>query len=148
VHFGTARRERERRAAELLDRVGIARHALQRHPVELSGGQLQRVAIARALTTGPALIVADEPVAALDLSVRAQVLNLMRDLQEELGLAYLFITHDLALVQVIADRVAVMRGGRIVEQGTVADMFARPREEYTRELLSAIPNPVPRRMRA
>jgi peptide/nickel transport system ATP-binding protein/oligopeptide transport system ATP-binding protein len=148
VHFGTARGERERRAAELLDRVGIARHALQRHPVELSGGQLQRVAIARALTTGPALIVADEPVAALDLSVRAQVLNLMRDLQEELGVAYLFITHDLALVQVIADRVAVMRGGRIVEQGTVADMFARPREEYTRELLSAIPNPVPRRMRA
>lgn len=147
VHHGTPRRERERRAAELLDRVGISRQALRRHPAEMSGGQLQRVAIARALSTGPALIVADEPVAALDVSVRAQVLNLMHDLQKELGLAYLFITHDLALVQVIADRVAVMRGGRIVEQGAVADVFAAPREEYTRELLSAIPNPVPRRMR-
>jgi oligopeptide transport system ATP-binding protein len=147
IHFGTPRRERERRSAEFLDKVGISRQAMERYPAELSGGQLQRVAIARALMTGPALIVADEPVAALDVSVRAQVLNLMRDLQEELGVAYLFVTHDLALVQVIADRVAVMRTGRIVEEGTVAEVFASPREEYTRELLSAIPNPVPRRMR-
>jgi peptide/nickel transport system ATP-binding protein/oligopeptide transport system ATP-binding protein len=147
IHFGTPRRERERKSAELLDKVGISRQAMQRYPTELSGGQLQRVAIARALMTGPALIVADEPIAALDVSVRAQVLNLMRDLQEELGVAYLFVTHDLALVQVIADRVAVMRSGRIVEEGPVANVFARPQEDYTRELLSAIPNPVPRRMR-
>ncbi|MCW0213473.1 MAG: ATP-binding cassette domain-containing protein [Pseudonocardia sp.] len=147
IHFGTGRKERERRSAEMLDKVGISTSALQRYPTELSGGQLQRVAIARALTTEPAMIVADEPVAALDVSVRAQVLNLMRDLQEELGLSYLFITHDLALVQVIADRVAVMQQGRIVEEGTVADVFAGPREDYTKTLLAAIPDPVPRSMR-
>ncbi|MGW6456248.1 ATP-binding cassette domain-containing protein [Streptomyces sp. NPDC055078] len=147
VHFGTGRAERERRAVDLLDRVGLSRATAHRHPGELSGGQLQRIAIARALALEPALIVCDEPVAALDMSVRAQVLNLMSDLQSELGLAYLFISHDLALVEVIADRVAVMRQGEIVETGTTADIYLRPRHEYTRELLAAVPVPLPPSMR-
>ena len=144
VHTDLDRAARNRRAAELLDRVGIGRRYLGRYPAELSGGQLQRVAIARALTLNPSLIVCDEPVAALDVSVRAQVLNLLRDLQEELGLAYLFVSHDLALVEVIADRVLVMAAGRVVEQGTVGQIFQEPTEEYTRRLLAAIPVPVPR----
>jgi peptide/nickel transport system ATP-binding protein/oligopeptide transport system ATP-binding protein len=143
VHFGMGRRERLQRTAELLDVVGISHDVLERYPAELSGGQLQRAAIARALTMKPDLIVADEPVAALDVSVRAQVLNLMLELQQEFGLTYLFITHDLSLVEVIADRAIVMSTGRIVEQGTVSSIFESPREEYTRSLLAAIPRPVP-----
>jgi len=123
----------------------MGRQHLGRYPADLSGGQLQRAAIARALTLNPDLIVADEPVAALDVSVRAQVLNLMKDLQDEYGIAYLFITHDLALVEVIADRVAVMQGGEIVETGTVEKIFGAPEQAYTRDLLSAIPVPDPRR---
>jgi peptide/nickel transport system ATP-binding protein/oligopeptide transport system ATP-binding protein len=146
-HFGMSRGDRLRRTAELLDVVGISRDVLERYPAELSGGQLQRAAIARALTMRPDLIVADEPVAALDVSVRAQVLNLMLDLQRELGLTYLFITHDLSLVEVIADRAIVMSGGRIVEQGGVEEIFENPREDYTRELLAAIPRPVPMSLR-
>lgn len=148
VHFGLGRKEREKRSIELLERVGISRRAMERYPAELSGGQLQRIAIARALATEPSMIVADEPVAALDVSIRAQVLNLMNDLQRELGIAYLFITHDLGLVQVIADRIAVMNTGSIVEQGRVADVFANPSEEYTKELLAAVPSPVPRKLRS
>ncbi len=144
VHTDLDRAARLRRGAELLDRVGIGRRYLARYPSELSGGQLQRVAIARALTLNPSLIVCDEPVAALDVSVRAQVLNLLRDLQEELGLSYLFVSHDLALVEVIADRVLVMASGRIVEQGDVTQIFRSPTHEYTQRLLSAIPVPVPR----
>ncbi|MFC0865833.1 ATP-binding cassette domain-containing protein [Sphaerimonospora cavernae] len=144
VHTDLDRATRSRRAAELLDRVGIGRRYLGRYPAELSGGQLQRVAIARALTLNPSLIVCDEPVAALDVSVRAQVLNLLRDLQEELGLSYLFVSHDLALVEVIADRVMVMAGGRVVEQGGVQQIFHSPTHEYTTRLLSAIPVPMPR----
>ncbi|MFI1196234.1 ATP-binding cassette domain-containing protein [Micromonospora sp. NPDC020750] len=144
VHSDLGRVDRQKRAAELLDRVGIGRRYLGRYPAELSGGQLQRVAIARALTLKPSLIVCDEPVAALDVSVRAQVLNLLRDLQEEFGLAYLFVSHDLALVEVIADRVLVMAAGRVVEQGTVQQIFQSPTEEYTQRLLAAIPVPVPR----
>jgi len=144
IHFGTPRRERERKTTELLERVGFGADMLVRYPRELSGGQLQRVAIARALTLGPRLIVCDEPVAALDVSVRAQVLNLMAELQRDLGIAYIFISHDLALVEVIAHRVAVMRAGSIVEMGGVRDIFGRPQHAYTRELLAAIPVPVPR----
>ncbi|MFI0793894.1 ATP-binding cassette domain-containing protein [Micromonospora rubida] len=144
VHSDLGRVDRQKRAAELLDRVGIGHRYLARYPAELSGGQLQRVAIARALTLKPSLIVCDEPVAALDVSVRAQVLNLLRDLQEEFGLAYLFVSHDLALVEVIADRVLVMAEGRTVEQGTVQQIFQAPTEEYTQRLLAAIPVPVPR----
>jgi ABC-type glutathione transport system ATPase component len=147
VHFRIGRRERLHRAADLLERVGLPRRVLDRYPAELSGGQLQRVAIARALTLRPKLIVCDEPVAALDVSVRAQVLNLMKDLQAELGMAYLFITHDLALVEVIADRVAVMRAGRMIEQGTVEQIFSQPAHSYTRELLDAIPVAIPRSLR-
>jgi peptide/nickel transport system ATP-binding protein/oligopeptide transport system ATP-binding protein len=147
VHFKMGRKERLRRATELLERVGMSGDVVERFPAELSGGQLQRAAIARALTMKPKLIVADEPVAALDVSVRAQVLNLMHDLQEELEVAYLFITHDLSLVQVIADRVAVMSEGAIVEQGSVAQIFEHPKDAYTAALLSAIPVPVPRSLR-
>ncbi|MEZ7236503.1 ATP-binding cassette domain-containing protein [Rhodococcus sp. GXMU-t2271] len=147
VHTHLARNAREKAVRELLDKVGIGSRYLVRYPAELSGGQLQRVAIARALTLNPKMIVCDEPVAALDVSVRAQVLNLLRDLQDELGLAYLFIGHDLALIEVIADRVLVMAGGRVVESGVVAEVFTNPREQYTRMLLDAIPVPVPRSAR-
>ncbi len=144
VHTDKSRAVREREAAELLDRVGIGSRYLGRYPAELSGGQLQRVAIARALTMRPSLIVCDEPVAALDVSVRAQVLNLLLDLQEELGLAYLFVCHDLALVEVIADRVMVMASGEVVEADTTERIFGNPQQEYTKKLLAAIPLPLPR----
>lgn len=144
VHTGKDRVTREREAVELLDKVGIGSRYLGRYPAELSGGQLQRVAIARALTMKPSLIVCDEPVAALDVSVRAQVLNLLRDLQEELGTAYLFVCHDLALVEVIADRVMVMASGEVVETDTTEQIFANPQQEYTKKLLAAIPVPLPR----
>ena len=147
VHTDLDRAARRRRAQELLDKVGIGARYLGRYPSELSGGQLQRVAIARALTLEPKMIVCDEPVAALDVSVRAQVLNLLRDLQEELGLAYLFVCHDLALIEVIADRVLVMRSGEVVESGTVDEIYRAPREDYTRALLDAIPVPIPRAAR-
>ena len=147
VHFKMSRADRLRRTAELLDVVGISHDVLERYPAELSGGQLQRAAIARALTMKPDLIIADEPVAALDVSVRAQVLNLMHDLQTEFGIGYLFITHDLSLVEVIADRVIVMQNGKLVEQNTVEEIFKNPREEYTRTLLAAIPRPVPLSLR-
>lgn len=130
---------RRQRAAELLEQVGLRRAYLDRYPGELSGGQLQRVAIARAVALGPSMVVADEAVAALDASVRAQVLNLMADLQQELGIAMLFITHDLALVEVIADRVMVMRHGKVIETGTVEQIFDSPADPYTRELLDARP---------
>ncbi|MFG6488408.1 dipeptide ABC transporter ATP-binding protein [Roseateles sp. BYS78W] len=131
-----ARRDRLHR---LVDQVGLRRDALQRWPHEFSGGQRQRIAIARALAVEPRLIVCDEPTSALDVSVQAQILNLLRELQREQGLAYLFITHNIGVVEYIADEIAVMRRGCIVEQGACADVLGRPRQAYTQGLLAAVP---------
>jgi peptide/nickel transport system ATP-binding protein len=139
VLLKAGRAEQHERAAEALDAVGLRSADLAKYPHEFSGGQRQRIAIARALITRPKLIVADEPVSALDVSVQAQVLNLMQDLQDRHGITYLFISHDLAVVDLVCDEVIVLHNGRIVEQGSPDALFSHPQHPYTQRLLAAVP---------
>ncbi len=141
VHKMCTRRERQRRVAELLETVGLTTDAAEKYPHEFSGGQRQRIGIARALALDPSFLVCDEPVSALDVSIRAQIVNLLKDLQARTAMSYLFIAHDLNLVEYISDEVAVMYLGRIVEKASSEEIYARPLHPYTRALLAA--NPVP-----
>ncbi|HNZ90793.1 MAG TPA: ATP-binding cassette domain-containing protein, partial [Acidovorax sp.] len=144
----TSRAEQREQAAQVLAQVGLRSTDLDKYPHEFSGGQRQRIAIARALITRPRLIVADEPVSALDVSVQAQVLNLMQDLQQQFGITYLLISHDLAVVNHLCDEVVVLYQGRIVERGTPQELFYNAQHPYTRALVSAVPRIEPGRARA
>ncbi|MDH3986044.1 MAG: ABC transporter ATP-binding protein, partial [Gammaproteobacteria bacterium] len=137
--IGKTRQQRRARVNELFEQVGLSADQAQRYPHEFSGGQRQRICIARALAVDPRLVICDEPTSALDVSVQAQILNLLKELQNRLGLSYLFITHNLSVVSYLADRVAVMYLGRIVEEGPVADVLEQPLHPYTEALLSAVP---------
>lgn len=145
VHRLATGAEKERQVDEVLDAVGLSPRFKNRYPHEFSGGQQQRVGIARALILDPKFIVADEPVSALDVSIQSQILNLLMDLQEDRGLAFLFISHDLSVVKHISDRVGVMYLGEIIEEGHVSDIFSEPAHPYTKALLSAVPSPDPAR---
>lgn len=147
VHRMGNRKQREEKAADLLERVGLSADLTSRYPHEFSGGQRQRIGVARALSLEPKVIIADEPVSALDVSVQSQVLNLLMSLQMDFGLTYLFITHDLSVVKHICDRIAVMYLGRIVEQGSAEEIFKKSRHPYTRFLMEAAPAPDPKKMR-
>jgi oligopeptide/dipeptide ABC transporter ATP-binding protein len=147
IHGIGTRAERERAVAELLETCGLPAEAAARYPHEFSGGQRQRVCIARALALSPELIVADEPVSALDVSIQSQILNLMMALKRSRGLSYLFISHNLAVVKYVSDRLAVMYLGRVVEMGPAEDIYADPRHPYTRALIAAVPVPEPDRPR-
>ncbi len=144
VLHGASKAEQRERATETLAAVGLGPGDLTKYPHEFSGGQRQRIAIARALITRPQLIVADEPVSALDVSVQAQVLNLLQDLQDQFGVTYLFISHDLAVVDLVCDEVIVLHQGVIVEQGSPDQLFTDPQHPYTRRLLAAVPGMKPR----
>lgn len=146
-HRSLSGESRDREVASLLDRVGLPGRFARRYPVELSGGQRQRVAIARALAMRPQLIVCDEAVSALDVSTQSQVINLLEDLQDEFGMSYLFIAHDLAVVKHISHRIAVMYRGRIVETGEAEQIYHRPAHPYTKMLIDAVPEPHPRRQK-
>jgi oligopeptide transport system ATP-binding protein len=146
THGIGTRRSRRAAVAHLLELVGFDPAYTNRYPHEFSGGQRQRIGIARALALSPKLIVCDEPVSALDVSIQAQILNLLKDLQRDLGLAYLFIAHDLAVVRAMSDEIAVMREGVIVEQGPAERVYTQPQTDYARALLAAVPVPDPERM--
>lgn len=147
VHGIGTRRDRSARIRDLLDVVGFDPGYTNRYPHEFSGGQRQRIGIARALALSPKLIVCDEPVSALDVSIQAQILNLLKDLQRDFGLTYLFIAHDLAVVRGMSDRIAVMNRGQIVELGPAEEVYGNPQDDYTKALLSAVPVPDPRAMK-
>jgi oligopeptide transport system ATP-binding protein len=147
VHGIGTRRSRTETVRRLLEIVGFDPNFTNRYPHEFSGGQRQRIGVARALALNPKLIVCDEPVSALDVSIQAQILNLLKDLQRDFGLTYLFISHDLAVVRTMSDRIAVMNQGKLVEVGTADQVYHEPRDEYTKALFAAVPVPDPRRQR-
>jgi len=148
VIHGVAMADRQAKAAELLALVGLAPDFAGRYPYELSGGQARRAGVARALALKPKLVIADEPTAGLDVSVQGEILNLMGDLKRRLGLSYIIVTHNLAMIRHVSDRLAIMYLGRIVEEGPTAEVFARPRHPYTQSLIASEPVPDPRQRRA
>jgi oligopeptide transport system ATP-binding protein len=147
VHSIGTRKTRRETVRRLLEVVGFNPNYTNRYPHEFSGGQRQRIGVARALALNPKLIVCDEPVSALDVSIQAQILNLLKDLQRDFGLTYLFISHDLAVVRTMSDEIAVMNQGKLVEVGLAEDVYLRPKDEYTKALFAAVPVPDPRRQR-
>ena len=147
IHTKQSPAQRKERVIWLMQKVGLSEDYIRRYPHEFSGGQRQRIGIARALATNPKIVIADEPVSALDVSIQAQVVNLMQDLQQEFGLSYIFIAHDLSVVRHISDRIAVMHKGQIVEMGPADTIYRHPTHSYTKTLLAAVPRPDPERGR-